>query len=314
VRETIEAKLAAEKWPKLRELLGSSGTIKALVKMEKKGGALGLDDLRELNEEMCRMTTTQLLGLPRMEPKRVDMILAGSLLLEECMDALGAKKLRPTDYSLRDGILVEMQLMSRRHQSSQIALHLPDLYEKAARLGLNASRLKRSVANAELLFDRLQPLHRLRNGWRMCFTAAMILRDCGEGISLIDHPEHAAYIVRNAHFPFIDDREREVVAELCRHHERNKVESKLLPFADDRVRQKAFLKLWAVLSVADALDSDRNARVELRRVKLSRGKVLLSYASTSPADIGSFKIDQRKQVFQAAFGRLPVASRVKSRR
>ena len=53
------------------------------------------------------MTKAQLLALPGLEPKRADLILAGAILLEELMYAMKLRKIAPTDFALRDGILVE---------------------------------------------------------------------------------------------------------------------------------------------------------------------------------------------------------------
>ena len=50
-----------------------------------------------------------------MEPNRVDLILAGGILLDEIAECLGAKQIKTTEYSLRDGILVDE--LDHYHQS-----------------------------------------------------------------------------------------------------------------------------------------------------------------------------------------------------
>jgi exopolyphosphatase/guanosine-5'-triphosphate,3'-diphosphate pyrophosphatase len=96
IRSIILPKLISEEWPKVPRIVGSSGTIRALSRLVKKakGKSKGIDlkDLKKLVKQMSTMTTTQLLGMPGMEARRVDMILAGAILLEECMILLGAKK------------------------------------------------------------------------------------------------------------------------------------------------------------------------------------------------------------------------------
>ena len=115
----------------MTKLLGSSGTIRAVAKILRKGApkrnVIERSKLRALNEQMSTLTPRQLLALPGMEPKRVDMILAGSILLEETMKALGAKKVHTTEFSLRDGILEEELKLFRQGKTSHLALHLGDL-------------------------------------------------------------------------------------------------------------------------------------------------------------------------------------------
>ena len=86
IKGAILPKLISEEWPKVGTIIGSSGTIRALARMMRKSGngkGIGLKELNKLVKTMSTMTTTQLLGIPGMEAKRVDMILAGAVLLEE---------------------------------------------------------------------------------------------------------------------------------------------------------------------------------------------------------------------------------------
>jgi exopolyphosphatase/guanosine-5'-triphosphate,3'-diphosphate pyrophosphatase len=89
-------------------VIGSSGTIRALGRMASKAGRrFDPGFLRELNLKMAGLDRAGLMRLPGMEEKRVDLILAGSLLFEELVRRLGAKRLASTDYALRDGALAE---------------------------------------------------------------------------------------------------------------------------------------------------------------------------------------------------------------
>ncbi len=92
-------------------LIGSSGTIRTVARIMKKIGRSGSpvyrSDISALVAEMQLMTREQIRRLPGLEPKRVDMILSGAILLEEIMIALGVRTLETTDLALRDGILIE---------------------------------------------------------------------------------------------------------------------------------------------------------------------------------------------------------------
>jgi exopolyphosphatase / guanosine-5'-triphosphate,3'-diphosphate pyrophosphatase len=96
---------------KVVHMVGSSGTIRTVGRILKKIGRkdkpLFRSDISALISEMQTMTRDRLKRLPGLEPKRVDLILSGAILLEEIMLALNVRTLETTDLALRDGILVE---------------------------------------------------------------------------------------------------------------------------------------------------------------------------------------------------------------
>lgn len=307
IRSVLLTKLIAEGWPrKCDRVVGSSGTIKAISKIvRKRGGGKAIDrgDLRRLVEAMSGMTTTQLLGIPGMEARRVDMILAGAILLEECMDAVGAKRAVTTDYSLRDGILHEQVELYRGDKETILPFHLDDLRAKARRLGVSEVHVRQVTQLSEQLFDRLRPLHRLRPAWRPYLLAAAILHDVGEAVSPSRHEEHSHYIVRNADFPMMEKWEAEFVAELCLRHRGGKVPADELPFGRDKIRRQAFVRLLALLRVADALDRGHKGLVSIRGARVERRRVTLEVATRSAADLEILRVEQKKDLFEDVFGR-----------
>jgi len=90
------------------KMLGSSGTIKAIRKLLNRRGAgkkVRLSHLQDLNREMCKMSRDELMEMPGMSERRVDLIVPGAVLLEETMDYLHVSSLQHTSYALRDGLL-----------------------------------------------------------------------------------------------------------------------------------------------------------------------------------------------------------------
>lgn len=310
IHNTLRQKMDAESWPKVPVVLGSSGTVKALVKiLRKRGkksvkkGGFSLSDLRNLNKDMATMTTSQLLGLEGIEPKRVDMILAGSVLLEEIMEVLGAKRLQPTDYSLRDGILLEEMKLVREHKSSRIELHLDDLYEKAKRFGGDEAHIRRVVTFAESLFDRLAKLHKIPTAWRVYLTATVILRNLGDLVSISGHAKHTSYIVKNSDFPSMQVWEMEFISQLCLYHADGKVETGALPDGKDKAKVAIFRKLVAILRLVEALDLGPKARIKLQSVRIERKLVRLSVNGRAMAGVESIFIERKKTFFEEVFNK-----------
>jgi exopolyphosphatase/guanosine-5'-triphosphate,3'-diphosphate pyrophosphatase len=316
IRSIILSKLISEEWPKANRILGSSGTIRAisrLVKKTKGAKSIDLKDLKKLVKQMSTMTTTQLLGMPGMEARRVDMILAGAILLEECMILLGAKKTLSSEFSLRDGILEEEMRVYRQHEVSNIPFHLPDLYARAQKFRAGGTdeevHLKQTVELAENLFDRLRPIHKLNPKWRHYITAASILHDVGQAISPTRHGIHSYYIVKNADFPSMEKWETEFVGQLCLWHQDGKVDQKGLPFT--KLEKQAFMKLLAMLRVADALDRSHKRVLKVRDVKIDRKGVHIHVTSRNGIDLELLRVEQKKQLFEQVFKRPLFVSRVK---
>lgn len=115
LRQDCRALLAplpqARHWPRVKELIGSGGTVRALRKLAKGAGAkeqpFTAHFLAELNARMERLDRVGLQHLPGMDEKRLDLLLAGSLILEEACACLGAAKIRATEATLRDGLLLD---------------------------------------------------------------------------------------------------------------------------------------------------------------------------------------------------------------
>lgn len=111
VRSSLAEKSEALRQQGGKSLVGSSGTIRNLGKILKQAGRRSQPflrkDLAALVSEMKVMSPAQISKIPGLEPKRVDLILAGALLFEEIMYFLGAKHFYVTDLALRDGILEE---------------------------------------------------------------------------------------------------------------------------------------------------------------------------------------------------------------
>lgn len=305
----------SEDWPKSDRIIGSSGTILALSKVLRggngkngKGGkspskdSFDRKELRKLIKAMSSMTISQLLNLPGLEARRVDMILAGAILLDEVMEALRTKKVFVTDYSLRDGILEEETLLHGQRKTTSLSFHLNDLYAKARRMGANEQHFQHVRMTAEQLFTKLSRLHKLKPYWKTYLSAAAILHDTGESISPTDHAFHTYYIVRNANFPAMEEWECEFIAQLCLWHTGGKLQ-KNPHFRGDKPKLQAFAKLLAILRVADALDRSHKSLVKIKDVRIDRTEVRIRVSGKTATELEILRVEQKKDLFERVFHR-----------
>ena len=109
IRSVLEPLISKKLWKSTPSLVCSSGTAKAFMKIAVANDMavqpLSLSDLTKIINDLKPMSSSELLKYPGMEPKRVDIILAGGILLQEIARETGAKNLYVTEFNLRDGIL-----------------------------------------------------------------------------------------------------------------------------------------------------------------------------------------------------------------
>jgi exopolyphosphatase/guanosine-5'-triphosphate,3'-diphosphate pyrophosphatase len=90
-----------------RVALGSSGTIRAVVRFASEGDSHATRrQLARAVETLARMSPEQ--RREHFEPRRADVIVAGALLLERCVRHFGLEGITGVERSLRDGLLVEL--------------------------------------------------------------------------------------------------------------------------------------------------------------------------------------------------------------
>lgn len=295
IRNILGQSLGARGWPVAPAVIGSSGTVKALAKILG-NKAFSLAQLKDFVADISGMTGAQLLEVPGMEAKRVDMILVGAVLLEEVMIALGAKKVTPTDFSLRDGILEEEHALSKRN--SRIELHAEALFARAVRLGQESEHLWHMADFSASLFDRLRAVHRLHPRWKIYLLAAVVLRKCGEAVSYADRAKHSYYIVKHADLPGLEPWEHEFVARLCLHYGAGKPELRALG-----ERRAAFKKLLALLRVIDALDLGPRTALKIGRTRVSGKNVTLTLSGAATAGAEQLMLERKKKLFEEEFKR-----------
>lgn len=104
--------------------IGSSGSIRALAKVISKSVNLRFympvrlrkeertqfsrSALSHFTELLTPLKISEIRKLPTLEPKRADLILPAAVLLEEILMFLGIDQVQTTEFSLRDGLVLEV--------------------------------------------------------------------------------------------------------------------------------------------------------------------------------------------------------------
>ncbi len=307
VKGILLARSIAEDWPQVPYLIGSSGTIRAIHRILKKmthNEKINRRSLSRLIKSIKNMSPSELLLVPGMEAKRVDIILAGALLLEECMTALGAKDVLTTEFALRDGILDrEIRALSKEKSTKKSKVNCKDFHFRGKKLGYDESHARHVEKLAGVIFERTQQLHGLDSSWKVYLLAAAILHDVGKSISPIDHERHSYYIVLNSDFLGMQKWESEFIAQLCLHHPTGNLTKIDLDFTKNRNHSHTFVRLLAILRVADALDRGNSGRVSILRIRIKNQAVTIKIDAKTSVDLELLRLEQKKSLFEEVFQR-----------
>jgi exopolyphosphatase / guanosine-5'-triphosphate,3'-diphosphate pyrophosphatase len=260
----------------LEVAVGSSGTIEALASMAASRAdgatprsvgnlALRRGDLDAVVAELVAAPTVEARArLSGMDASRADIILAGSLILEQVLHELDVDELLVSDYALREGVLLDAwrrrhggslhHLSDLRRRSVLELVHLmdedPDHAAQVARLALE-------------LFDATAGRHRLGDDAREVLEAAALLSNVGLFLSHAQHHKHTWYVIRETdRLSGFTDREKARIALVARYHRKSEPKAKHPEFAAlDEDDQRLVRCLAGLLRVAIGLDRTHAGRV-----------------------------------------------------
>jgi exopolyphosphatase/guanosine-5'-triphosphate,3'-diphosphate pyrophosphatase len=257
-------------------IVGSSGTIVNVAQMAR--AIDGLEPLQQVSNQILTAKAVQSVAkeltartlerrpidLPGLDPKRADIILGGTLVLQQAMRALDTTELIVSDYALREGLVLDV--LRRRSRGS--TGHLADLREQSVQhlLGLmpgEREHSERVAAHAAQLFEGTSALHGLGPDAEEWLQAAALLCNVGLAISHDRHHIHSYYVIRNTDLlAGFTDHEIEMIALVARYHRKSAPKQRHPEFArlseDD---QRIVRVLGGLLRVAVGLDRTRSGVV-----------------------------------------------------
>ena len=304
IQSVILPRKIAEKWPKTELIIGSSGTMRVIEKILKKTyNQEGIErkHLRRLVDGMKDMTRAELLKIPGMEPKRVDMILAGAILIEECMDALEIEHIQITHFSLRDGILDrELEHLSHSNPSGN-RFELDELFQKARSLGLSPKILRSKMDAAQRLFRETQSLHRLKLSWEKYLAAALILHESGKVINPNHYEMHTAYLIQHSDFLGMEKWESEFISQLCLKYNTPKISKKDLHFLKSKTNKEAFLILLSLHRMIHALHEEQTKACLIDQISSTRTQLKIQLKGKNQSDLRFIRVERRKELFEKLF-------------
>jgi exopolyphosphatase/guanosine-5'-triphosphate,3'-diphosphate pyrophosphatase len=300
--------------------VGTSGTLNDLVRM-----AVALDrgdaelpsstnalratraEIGALHDHIMRAKTAERRRLPGLEePRRAELLPAGSTLLVTLLDLFELDALTVSDWALREGIVLDAV---RTHDPDDWSDD-PRALRRASVAGL-ARRCNSDIAHSQhvaqlalRLFDETVSLHGLGERDREMLEFAALSHDIGQHVSRKGHQRHAAYLIEHAELRGLEPSEVAFLSALVRHHRRGEPRPSEERYGalDDADRER-LRKLAAILRVADGLDRGRRGVVDDLHAEINPDLVVLRLVTHDDPELELWGARRRRDLFEKVFGR-----------
>ena len=242
--------------------------------------------------------------IPGIGPKRAEIIVPGVAMVLQTLREFRLSKLYYSSAGLRDGIIADLEARGVGRELSQLDAEQRRLMtQMTRRYGVPLPHAKKVAALAHTLFDSLQSLHRLPPSCGKVLEAASYLHDSGHYISDTRHHRHSFYLVANSDMPGFTERERQLIANLCRYHRKSAPNVAHSQFQIlDAEDKRAVLMLTPLLRLADAFDRGNEQRVDSVECQIRNGEVVLRLRSGVDVDLEQWAGERVADVFRDAYG------------
>ena len=271
--------------------VGSSGTIEQVVRLAAagagespqrtwNGATISADQVEEVASTLvsARRKSARI-DLPGLDEKRVDIILAGALILEGVVTRFGIDKLTLSDYALREGVLLDTMQRTRsgslhhlRDVSRRGVRHLANTWSEDAEHSAHVATL------ALQLFDATASAHGLDETSREYLEAGALLANVGLSVSHAQHHKHSYYLIRNTdRLVGLTDHEIEMIALVARYHRKSAPKQSHVEFSALSGEDQAVIRLCGgLLRVAFGLDRGHDGKVRSVDAKVGKHAVVVA--------------------------------------
>jgi exopolyphosphatase/guanosine-5'-triphosphate,3'-diphosphate pyrophosphatase len=256
-------------------VIGTSGTILSLGALASADGGAPIEDLRnrrvsaralhKLRKRLPALSLQERLAVPGLDPRRADLSVAGSVLLDTILRRLGAEDLTLCDLALREGLVLDY--IHRNSARIRKVERYPDVRRRSVvELGercrywpehaQQVSRLALSI------FDQTRSVHGLGDRERDWLEYAALLHDIGVHISYERHHRHSYYLIKNGDLRGFDPEETEIIALIARYHRQATPKKSHEGYGElPGSRRKAVKTLAAMVRLAEGLDRSHSQAI-----------------------------------------------------
>ncbi len=265
----------------------------------------GAPQIRKLYNDLSHASVTERQKVVGIGPRRAEIIVPGCAVLLHALEALQLPALYYSAAGVRDGIIADIAERGAFHESVELSAdRRASVEELAEHYFVPLKHARKTGRIAIELFQALSQLHRLPPPFAGLVEAAGYLHDIGHYVSDTRHHKHSYYLVTNSDLPGFDDRERGIIANLCRYHR------KAAPAPEhpnwqplDVEARRAVTLLAPILRLADSIDRTRDQRVEKMVCTVRDADVLIEMHSSKDIDLEVWATERNAEFFRQVYGK-----------
>jgi exopolyphosphatase/guanosine-5'-triphosphate,3'-diphosphate pyrophosphatase len=235
-------------------------------------------------------------------PRRAEIIVPGLAVLLDFMRQFRLPAVYYSRAGVRDGIIADLAARNVGAERSRLSRDQRREVEDMARhYGVPLDRARNVAHVANLLFTALDTVHGLPPAAGKLLEAAAYLLDIGHYVSSSSHHKHSHYLVSNSDMPGFTERERVLIAALCRYHRKalpNPLHKEFQSLTPDE--RRTLTLLIPILRLADNLDQQRIESVETR---LRDNNISLLVHLPGELDLGEWRAARSGEVFRDIYNR-----------
>jgi exopolyphosphatase/guanosine-5'-triphosphate,3'-diphosphate pyrophosphatase len=267
---------------------------------------LPLARLRAIIERLSLLSYEQRIQELGLREDRADVILPAALVYERLCVLAGAEEMIVPFVGLKEGIVIDLmdELVSHRaHTDRQEREALAAAAALGRRYGFNESHGMHVARLAGSLFDQLAPLHGLGDAERRLLLAAAVLHDVGQYVSFQKHHKHTLYLISESDLPGFSSTEMRIMGNVARYHRRSEPSTRHEPFTRLKPAERRIVrKLGSILRLADALDSEKQQRVQRVEARMTDKKLSLRLEGSGELLLERWAVQKKRDFFTRVFG------------
>ncbi len=281
-------------------LIGTSGTILSMgavaladrrrpLQMAVRGQRVAARAIHRARKDVSAVGLERRLRVPGLDPRRADLAVAGSILLDTIVRRLGGAEITLCDLALREGLVLDY--IARHRREIAHAERVPDIrrrsvIELAQRSNSDEAHGEQIARLSLMLFDQTRSVHGLGDRPREWLAYAALLHDIGAHISYEQHHRHSEYLIRNGDLRGFDPEEVETIALIARYHRRAVPKRRHEGYGDlSRSQRRTLRTLAAILRLAESLDRSHAQTISWLSVSTTEAVAILEVRVSGEAEL-----------------------------
>ncbi len=271
--------------------------------------------VRKLYRKLAELNLAGRRKITGIGPRRAEIIVPGIAVLLDFLEEFHLPAIYYSRAGVRDGIIADLAARNVGAELSRLSREQRrEVEDMGRRYGVSLERARRVANIASQIFSAVQPLHHLPPAAGKLLEAAAYLLDVGHFVSSVAHHKHSYYVVSNSDMPGFTDRERILIAALCRYHRKSLPSPLHGAYQSLSPEEKRTLTLLIpLLRLADNLERSHEQRIQSVDCRMNgNGEVVLQVHSSGNIDLEQWAAERAVAVFRQIYNRPVVVNKARA--